>query len=212
MHVLVMAKAPVPGRVKTRLCPPCSPRQAARLAAAALTDTLTAALACRAAERVVLALDGDLTAWPAGVTVIAQRGATFAERLANAWADAGGPGIQIGMDTPQVTPALLDRAAADLLAPGTDAVFGRALDGGWWAIGMRRPTPAVFEGVPMSRSDTGRRQRGRLRSLGWHVTELAPLQDVDTFADARAVAAAAPGTAFARYLASLRPLAEALPA
>src|SRR5438105_3192912 len=84
-HVLVLAKAPEPGRVKTRLCPPLSPAQAADVATAALADTLDAVVAC-GAERRILALDGRPGPWlPAGFEVIEQRGAGLAERLANAW-------------------------------------------------------------------------------------------------------------------------------
>src|SRR6059058_5897007 len=96
-HVLVLAKSPEPGRVKTRLCPPLSPAEAADVAAAALADTLDAAAAC-GADRKILALAGPPGPWlPAGFEVIEQRGTGLAERLANAWIAAGGGGVQIGM-------------------------------------------------------------------------------------------------------------------
>ena len=136
-HILVMAKAPVPGRVKTRLCPPCTPVDAAALAEAALADTLDAVAACAAGRR-ILAVDGEPGPWlPAGFEVVPQCRGHFERRLGSAWATAGGPGVQIGMDTPQVTVALLDLALAALdTAP---AALGHAADGGWWAIGLRRP-------------------------------------------------------------------------
>ena len=118
MQIIVMAKAPTPGRVKTRLCPPCTPGEAAVVAEAALVDTLTAALSS-SAGRVVLVLDGEPGAWlPAGVDVVSQRGNGFDERLAAAWTDIGGPAVQIGMDTPQVTSALLDVACTMLEQAG----------------------------------------------------------------------------------------------
>ena len=197
MPIIVMAKAPVPGRVKTRLCPPCTVEDAALIAEAALVDTLNAALSS-SADRVVLALDGQPGPWlPAGVEVVSQRGSGFGERLAAAWSDIGGPALQIGMDTPQVTPALLDLASAALEQPDTDAVLGRAEDGGWWAIGLRRADPAVFHGVPMSQPDTGARQLARLRELGLRTAILPSLRDVDAIADALDVAALAPDTRFA---------------
>ena len=197
MPIIVMAKAPVPGRVKTRLCPPCTPDEAAALAEAALVDTLAAALAS-STDRVVLALDGRPGAWlPVGVDVVGQRGGGFGQRLAAAWSDIGGPALQIGMDTPQVTPALLDLATAVLEEPDTDAVLGPAEDGGWWSIGLRRADPAVFVGVPMSRPDTGARQMARLRDLGLRTATLPSLRDVDTIADAHEVAELAPDTRFA---------------
>lgn len=202
-HVLVMAKAPVPGRVKTRLCPPCTAKQAAAVAEAALADTLEAVAACRAARRIV-ALDGAPGPWlPAGFRVIPQRGRGLAERLANAWRDAGGPGIQIGMDTPQVTTAELDRLLT-LVRPGT-AVLGHALDGGWWVIGLDGVDPhMVFGGIPMSTELTGHCQDRRLRSLGLTVAHASPRRDIDTAADVDRVSAQAPWLRTARVWAALR--------
>jgi uncharacterized protein len=200
----VIAKAPAPGRVKTRLCPPCTPREAAALAAAALHDTLDAVRATPAARR-VLVLDGTPGPCAAGLEVLAQRGAGLAARLAHAFADIGGPALVIGMDTPQVTPALL---AGGLEALGRcPAVLGPAEDGGYWAIGLRRPDARVFAGVPMSRPTTGSRQVARLRALGLGVEVLGALRDVDDFEDALAVAALVPGTRFAGALRTMAPVA-----
>ncbi len=196
-HLLVMAKAPVAGAVKTRLCPPCSPEEAAAVAEAALADTLDAVAACGAGRKVV-ALDGDIGPWlPPGLDVVPQRGATFATRLANAWTDTGGAGVQIGMDTPQVGPAELDELLA-LLAGGTErrAVLAPAVDGGWWAIGLPALAQgghgAVFEGVAMSTSRTGQDQRRRLRRLGFEVVLAGLRRDIDTVADLVEVAAEIP--------------------
>jgi len=202
MNLLVMAKEPMAGRSKTRLCPPCTPAQAAELAEAALADTLEV-VACLAGDEVtpVLALDGRPGSWlPAGFRVIAQRGNGFDERLANAWDDTGGPTLQIGMDTPQVTVELLAAALTTLSSPGTDAVLGRASDGGWWALGLHRPDRRVFVGVPMSTATTGAFQLAQLRSLDLTVSELPELRDVDLFDDAVSVATSAPGTRFAAAL------------
>ena len=208
-HVLVLAKSPVPGRVKTRLCPPCSPAQAADVAAAALADTL-AAVAASGADRLLLALDGVAGEWlPSGFTVFQQRGEGLAERLAHAWSIAGGPGLQIGMDTPQVTGPILARSLDVLLSPGTDAVLGPAVDGGWWAIGLQRPSAATFHRLPMSTPDTCRRQRQRLHELGSTVLDLPTLRDVDTMDDAVAVASELPGSRFARAVEAVSAPASA---
>lgn len=197
MHVLVMAKAPEPGRVKTRLCPPCDPVEAATLAEAALADTCEAVARSGAGRRVV-ALDGRPGDWlPPGFEIIVQRGRSLDERLANAWTDIGGPGVQIAMDTPQITPAALDEALGLLGVPSTTALLGRALDGGWWAIGLQRADPRVFIGVPMSVPYTGAAQHRRLRVLGHRVVELPPMRDVDRIDDAVAVSQIAPATRFA---------------
>jgi rSAM/selenodomain-associated transferase 1 len=201
--VIVLAKAPVPGRVKTRLCPPCTPDDAARLARAALEDTLEV-VGALGGRTPVLAFDPGPQEPPApvrgadGCIVIRQRGHGLDERLAAAFADVGGPALLVGMDTPQVTPALLADAAARLVEPGVDAVLGPAVDGGYWAVGLRTPTDAAFLGVAMSTERTGLAQRERLVGLGLRVATLPVLRDVDTAADALAVAADIPGSRFAR--------------
>jgi uncharacterized protein len=200
--LLVIAKQPLPGRVKTRLVPPCTREQAAALAEAALTDTLHAVLKAPARRR-VLVLDGQPGPWlPAGFDVIPQCGGPLDERLAAAFAAAGGPALLIGMDTPQVTPALL---TVDWQA--TDAAFGPAADGGFWALGLRAPDPALLRGVPMSTPATGAIQRARLLTAGLRVTDLPQLRDVDTAADAVTVARQAPHT---RFAARARELAAVL--
>jgi len=201
-HVLVMAKEPRPGRVKTRLCPPCSPDEAAAVAAAALADTLDAVARCGVARK-VLALDGRPGPWlPPGFEVVAQRGGDFNARLANAWRDTGGAGLQIGMDTPQVHPSELDALLGEL--DRSDAVLGHALDGGWWVVGWRDADPqAMFAGIPMSAPDTGRMQESRIAALGLRVHRAAPKRDIDTIDDLQVVAADHPHLRTARVARSL---------
>jgi glycosyltransferase A (GT-A) superfamily protein (DUF2064 family) len=211
VDLVVLAKEPVPGRVKTRLCPPCSPVDAARVAEAALADTLDAALAS-GADRVVLALDGRPGPWcPPGVVVIGQGRGTLDERLAQAWSRGAshGPTLQVGMDTPQVSALDLNRAMATLDDTHVDAVLGPATDGGWWALGMRRPRPDAVLGVPTSRPDTGARQAARLAALGLRTRPLEPQTDMDTWADALAIALQAPET---RTAAAVRSQAARLSA
>jgi len=200
--LLVIAKEPVPGRVKTRLTPPFTPAQAAALAGAALTDTFAAAAAAAGAGRRIAVLDGEPGPWlPPGFEVIAQRGDGLGERLAAAFEDVGEPAFLIGMDTPQLTTELLEdglRAVAE-----GDSVFGAATDGGYWCIGLRTADRAVFEGVPMSTERTGALQLARMRELGLAPAILPPLRDVDTHEDARAVAAEAPDSRFAAALAEI---------
>jgi glycosyltransferase A (GT-A) superfamily protein (DUF2064 family) len=95
------------------------------------------------------------------------------------------------MDTPQVTPGLLEESLRALVeaGPGT-AVLGTAPDGGWWALGLHSPEPAaVLAGVPMSREDTAEHTRGALADAGLRVLDLPELTDIDHFPDAVAVAA-----------------------
>lgn len=211
-QVLVLAKEPRPGRVKTRLAASVGPVRAAELAQAALLDTLEAADGCTGA-RTVLVLDGSPGGWvPPAVSVLPQRDGLFGQRLdgalQDAWQDRALPMLLIGMDTPQVTPALLRTALDTLLTAGTQAVLGPAEDGGWWALGLRAPVAGLFDGVPMSTSTTGAAQAARLRALGLHTTALPTLRDVDLVTDARAVAALQdPPRRFAAAMARLAPVA-----
>jgi rSAM/selenodomain-associated transferase 1 len=202
--LLVLAKAPLPGRAKTRLCPPCSSDEAARLAEAALLDTLEV-VSKASAGRKVLVFDGDPQRWrPQGFDVIAQRGDGLADRLAAAFADTKTPALLVGMDTPQLTEQLLADGISALERPDVDAVLGPALDGGYWSVGLKQPNRAVFAGVPMSVPATWQKQRARIEALGLRLHEQAPLRDIDTIADAHAVAADAPGSRFAAALAEVR--------
>jgi glycosyltransferase A (GT-A) superfamily protein (DUF2064 family) len=206
--VLVLAKTPVPGQVKTRLCPPCTPAQAAGIAAACLADTLAAVRGCGAGRR-VLALAGIPEPDSDGLAIIPQRGAGLGERIAAAFTDTAALGpatggiVQIGMDTPQINPDLLDHCLATLAGPGVDAALGPAEDGGWWAMGLRDPAAAALVAtVPMSTSDTGRRTEQALRGAGLRVALLPVLRDVDHWADALAVAADAPAGRLAATVAA----------
>lgn len=195
----VIAKAPVPGRVKTRLCPPCTSSQAARLAEASLRDVVDALLATPAGRRVVV-LDGPRPSWlPSQVDVVPQRGDGLDERLAHAFTDLGGALI-VSMDTPQVRPR--DLLAGMRALDRHDAVLGPAADGGYWAIGLRRPDQRALLGVPMGADRTLTAQRRRLDALGLRRAELRELRDVDTWADALAAGAEAPLSRFAAALSA----------
>jgi len=197
--VLVVAKAPVPGLAKTRLAATLGDELAADIAAAALLDTLDAVAQTPVSERVV-AMTGDLDRACRGAeirerlgsfTVIGQRGHEFADRLANAHADAavGRPVLQIGMDTPQVSAELLTDCARTLLT--TPALLGMARDGGWWVLGVADPATAeCLRDVPMSQDDTGAVTLAALGDTGTTVKLVEELHDVDTVDDIPLVRAA----------------------
>jgi rSAM/selenodomain-associated transferase 1 len=197
MRALVVAKAPVPGRVKTRLGAHLGMEAAADLAAAALLDTLAV---CRAAfAECHLAVEGDLSGAVrseslrrhlVGWTVHRQRGDGLGQRLARAHQDAAGPGptVQVGMDTPQVTPEDLHRVSE--AARTGDAVLGPAADGGWWVLALSDASAATaLAGVPMSRPDTFAATRRALTAAGQTVRTGHELTDVDTVDEAARVAA-----------------------
>ena len=206
--LIVIAKAPVPGRVKTRLTPPFTPGEAAALASAALEDTLRAVLETEADHR-LLVLDGDpRPEWSRSFTVVPQIGGSLDHRLAVAFEDAAaldpGPALLVGMDTPQLTPELLH---ACLPSEEEDAVLGPAEDGGFWGLGFRTPRAWDFGkllvGVPMSTDHTGADQLRRLTDGGLRVRTAPTLRDVDTARDARIVADLAPSTLFRTELDAL---------
>jgi len=201
--LIVLAKQPLPGRVKTRLAPPLSLEQAAGLAAAALRDTLAAAQSTDVDEY-LLAFDGDATEWlPPGWRSAQQPTGGLDRRLVAAFGavDQDQASVLIGMDTPQFQPRQVE--AFDPIE--YDACLGLATDGGFWAIGLRDPRRAaeVILGVPMSTADTGMIQFERLRCAGLRVQLLDDLTDVDTYAAALVVAGAAPDGEFARALREL---------
>ena len=203
LQILVLAKAPVAGRVKTRLCPPYLPDEAARLAAAALADVLDAVRAAPAARR-LLVLDGDPDLVDSrGLEVLAQGTGALDARLAAAFAAvAGAPAFLVGMDTPQLTSRHLTDAGDALLRH--DACLGLAADGGWWGLGLRHPDPDLLLGVPCSLPTTGQAQHDRLLAANLSVAVLPVLRDVDDAADAAHVAGLAPTTRFARMHRSMQ--------
>lgn len=214
LRALVVAKAPVAGLAKTRLAAAVGDDAAARLAAASLLDTLDACEEAFGADGVLVALTGDLAAAEESETlrgrlaaypdaaVFEQCEGGFDVRLAHAHAclaeRAPGAGVvQVGMDTPQLTGALLAAVGADLDA--ADAVLGPAADGGWWVLALRDPTAArALEGVSMSTDHTGDDTRAALEGGGLTVATAPVLRDVDEMSDAADVAEQAPASRFAR--------------
>jgi len=210
-QLLLFAKAPQPGRVKTRLCPPATPEQAAFIAQAALADTIDVLSTTPATRRTVV-LSGRY-AVPPGWHTVAQRGHGLADRLVHAYTDTaltGTPSLLVGMDTPQLTTTLLT-AAVRTLYDGADAVLGPAEDGGWWILGLRDPSHAdALRAVPMSTPDTGTDTLAALRVRGLTVALLTRLRDVDTVDDAYAVAAHCPHRRFAHAVRAHLPATTVL--
>lgn len=204
--VIVLAKSPVAGRVKTRCTPPCSPQQAADLALAALLDTLHA-VRSSSADRCVVALDGAVADWlPTGFDVVGQVGGPLGCRIDAALAAVGGAALLIGMDTPQVSVGLIDSTLTLLRASASDCVLGPSTDGGFWGIGVAHGVDphGLCSPVAMSRDTTGADQLARLIGLGLTCSILAPLTDVDDFPTALDVAALVPGSGFAAVVSSIQ--------
>ncbi|WND39760.1 TIGR04282 family arsenosugar biosynthesis glycosyltransferase [Streptomyces sp. BB1-1-1] len=193
--ILVMAKAPVPGTVKTRLHPLLSPQRCGRLQAELIRHTL--ALATAHTPRTYLAYaprDGEDaigTTVPDGVRRLLQRGDDLGQRLAaaitDAFADGAGPLLVIGTDAPTLTPGHLTAAFTAL--EDRDVALGPALDGGYYLIGLRAAHTSVFA-LPPDLWSTDRvlaATRTRARADGLGVRLLSPLRDLDTPEDAAAL-------------------------
>jgi uncharacterized protein len=197
--VVVFAKRPVPGAVKTRMCPPLLPEQAAALYAAMLDDVLatTAAAAEQAGAAAWLAVhpagavDELLARCPAGFRGVAQRGADLAERMGNALADAAAAGfariLLRGSDNPSLAGAELVRGLAAL--DGADLAVGPDRDGGYGWVAVRGAPPGLFDHA-MSTSSVLADTLARAAALGLTVERLAPHFDLDTAADLALLASA----------------------
>ncbi|QWC84941.1 DUF2064 domain-containing protein [Nocardioidaceae bacterium] len=216
---LVMAKAPVPGRVKTRLGADIGAEAAADLAALSLLDALEAGAGAFGPQHCHLALEGDLLEavrsrelrealldWTVRPQVDGQLGVRIAAAHRDL-AEAGvrGPVLQVGMDTPQVDVDRLHELALALLDPaGPDALLGEATDGGWWVLGTRDPRVAdAVATVPMSTPTTYADTLAALVGSGVIVGPCRVLTDVDHVGDAARVAAQAPHSRFGRAWTAL---------
>lgn len=184
--VAVIAKECLPGKVKTRLQPEYTPGEAAAIAAASLAETI-AMMTSLPATRRILYFDGAVVPSAArDWDIIPQCSGGLDERIAALFDAVGEPMLLLGMDTPHLDPSYL----GEVFAPwdDTDAWFGPATDGGFWALGMREPDGSLVRGVPMSTSQTGLRQRERLADAGMTVRLLPSVTDIDTPADLRSAA------------------------
>lgn len=188
-RVIVMAKAPVAGQVKTRLIPALGADGAARLAARFLSEAVGQALACGADEVELCGAPGAThpafadIARDVRVALSDQGEGDLGQRMDRALARALGQGrsaVLIGTDAPALDAATLRRACAALSdANGIDAVFGPAADGGYVLVGLRRPVAGLFDGIAWSTDQVMAQTRLRLADLGVRHVELPVLSDVD---------------------------------
>lgn len=183
MRVVIFAKAPVPGRVKTRLIPALGDKGAAALAAGMLEHTISEALASGLA--VELCGDPDPAGWYEGAPVArtAQGDGNLGARLARAAARVLGeePVLLIGADCPALDRRRL-RAAAQALGR-CDAFLHPAEDGGYVLLGLRRFDPSLFTGIAWSTAAVAAETVARIETLGWRLETGETLRDIDTPAD-----------------------------
>ncbi len=195
--ILVFARAPVPGEVKTRLAAMLGAEAAAalhgRMVRAALQNALTVGQ-CRTELWCAPGASHPFfraCAMDYGIALREQVGNNLGARMAAAAAEVLGRverALIVGTDCPSLRPADLESAAA-LLEQGCDAVLGPAEDGGYVLLGLRRTAPALFQDIPWGGSTVLEETRHRLAALGWRWEELAPRWDVDRPEDLARLAA-----------------------
>jgi rSAM/selenodomain-associated transferase 1 len=194
-----MAKVPLPGRSKTRLCPPLRPEEAAAMSAAFLRDTFeNIALAARivpfeayaayaprggeaalrphvgASTRLLLA-DGSRT-MPDGVDGF---GRCLLQAVEDMLAQGHAAACVLSSDCPSLPTRLLSEAAEALMAPGDRAVLGAAHDGGYYLLGLKAPHAHLFRDIAWSTPSVADETRARARDLRLELTELDLWYDVD---------------------------------
>ncbi len=184
----IMAKVPIPGEVKTRLCPPLSPEQAAALARCFLQDRVEQITGVETAEPIVAftppeRADDLRRLLPRGARLVPQNGADLGARLDRLLTDLlaeGHPGaVAVDADSPSLPTAFLRRACARLLEGTVDVVVGPCEDGGYYLIGLRAPTPELFRDMPWSTPAVLDETLARVRRLGLRLELLPPWFDVD---------------------------------
>jgi rSAM/selenodomain-associated transferase 1 len=184
----VMAKAPRPGRVKTRLQPPLTAEQAAALNVCFLRDTTeNLAGVAGAAGLVSYTPVGDEALFdgllPEGFCLVAQREGGFGARLLGAAEDIFACGFAsvclVDSDSPTVPREAYQRAVAELARAGDRVVIGPTQDGGYYLIGMKRAHAALFEGIAWSTGAVFAQTCERAKDAGLELVELPLWYDVD---------------------------------
>lgn len=181
----IFAKQPVPGRVKTRLCPPLTPEQAAELYRTCLQETV-AAMADVAAEQIII-YDGDVTYFTStfpGLRLVPQCAGDLGQRIDRALHQLLSEGYQaaalIGSDSPDLPASLVAQAFTALSS--CDLAVAPARDGGYVLIGESRHSPELFRDMPWSSPELWPETRHRAEQLGLVYQELASWEDLDDLA------------------------------
>jgi rSAM/selenodomain-associated transferase 1 len=193
--VVLMAKAPVPGRVKTRLCPPLAPAEAARLYACMLGDAAEEiSSVARIARYLFLDPPGTVNTLRGApfspFERFPQRGKDLGEKMRDAAATAFRLGatrvVIVGGDCPALAAERLRRAFREL-REGAEAAFGPSADGGYYLVGLACPDERLFRKIPWSTPTVLPDTVARCRALSIPFSFLQPERDVDTGEDLHAL-------------------------
>ncbi len=195
--LVIFAKWPVPGQVKTRLCPPLQPEQAAELARCFLVDTVERVCSLKDVQVWLAFTPSDTEALfrellPSSVRYLPQRGKDLGERELNVFVDLLGKGAAcvaiMGSDIPSVPLASLQAAFALLKSPGCDVVFGPSRDGGYYFVGAKAVQPPLFENIEWSTEKVMEQTLRQARLHNLHVSLMPRWHDVDTAEDLQQLA------------------------
>jgi len=198
--LVIFAKAPIPGQVKTRLCPPLSPDEAATLHGSLVLDTLERTRT--AVTKLKLPIDRYLACAPTaahvffkimeerqGVKLIDQVGDDLGARMNQAFETLFAHGyprvLLMGTDVPTIPLDSFKQALT--LLDSHDLVLGPAFDGGYYLIGLKRAIPELFIDIPWSTDQVLKLTQGKATSLRLMTGLLQPWRDVDTLADLQAL-------------------------
>ncbi len=189
--LILFAKAPIEGEVKTRLCPPLTPDEAASLHGSLVMDLLERCHALKGMDRILAgsptqdhpffrAMKKRFT-----IPIWEQVGGDLGERMAQAFQSALGSPYQstiiIGTDIPGITAPLLTMASKNL--QDYDIVLGPTLDGGYYLIGLKSPASELFRNIPWSTEDVFSCTHEKTKAMGLSLKVLPKLRDLDTIED-----------------------------
>ena len=195
--LVIFAKWPVPGQVKTRLCPPLQPEQAAELARCFLVDTVERVCSLKDVQVWLAFTPHDTEALfrellPSSVRYLPQRGKDLGERELNIFVDLLGKEAVcvaiMGSDIPSIPLASLQAAFALLKNPGCDAVFGPSSDGGYYFVGAKAVHASLFEDIEWSTEKVLQQTLRQARLHHLHVSLMPRWHDVDTAEDLQQLA------------------------
>jgi rSAM/selenodomain-associated transferase 1 len=198
--LVVFAKAPIPGHVKTRLCPPLTPDEAATVHGSFVLDTLERTRA--AVSKFRLPVDRYLACAPSStltffkimeerqaVRLLDQEGDELGSRMNRAFetlfAQGYGRVVIVGTDVPSLPLETYEQAVQ--LLNGHDVVLGPAVDGGYYAVGLKKGAPALFQDIPWSTDRVLALTKEKAAGLGLSVGLLPEWRDVDTIDDLNAL-------------------------
>jgi len=190
--LVIVAKEPVPGKVKTRLFPKFSPAVAADLYRCFLHDRIQEVSTLNGVYRAIAytpenARETFMTLALDGFELFAQQGKHLGERLNNIFLEKLSQGYKavsiVDSDSPDLPKSLIEESFELLLSKRADIVFGPCYDGGYYLVGMRKPHPELFRDIPWSTENVLSVTLEKARKMGLNVKLLSAWNDLDTFED-----------------------------